>query len=159
MAANSSRVQQQHHHQQQQQQQQQPHQQQSNFGLPPPPRMISDPSTLVNPYHMMQSSLANNGSNNTRPQNNNSNSYLPDLQLPGIPKPNLPQNDGACDELLTTEVKYIRIIVTYSLYVIRKLIDVLKISFSPIKMIKKRTVLHFLLLHFLVNLFHWILFL
>ncbi|KAG1384342.1 hypothetical protein G6F61_000530 [Rhizopus arrhizus] len=103
LAANSSRVQQQHHHQQQQQQQQQPHQQQSNFGLPPPPRMISDPSTLVNPYHMMQSSLANNGSNNTRPQNNNSNSYLPDLQLPGIPKPNLPQNDGACDELLTTE--------------------------------------------------------
>lgn len=57
----------------------------ANYGLPPPNtinRIIPDPSTLVNRYH-----------------NNN----LPDLQLPGISRQNLPQNDGGND-MTTREI-------------------------------------------------------
>ncbi|CEG79638.1 hypothetical protein RMATCC62417_14079 [Rhizopus microsporus] len=98
LAASNSRL------QQQQQQQQQP-----NFGLPPPPRMIPDPSTLASPYHMMQPPLNNN--NNANAQNN----QLPELQLPGIARRNLPQNDGACDELTTEEIdKHIEDIIQSS---------------------------------------------
>lgn len=115
MAASNSRL-------QQQQQQQQP-----NFGLPPPPRMIPDPSTLTSPYHVMQPPLNNNNAN---PQNH----QLPELQLPGIARRNLPQNDGACDEL-TTEVKkkrwtallFICVYKQEELYYYRKLINILKI--------------------------------
>ncbi|CAO3681065.1 unnamed protein product [Rhizopus microsporus] len=97
LAASNSRL-------QQQQQQQQP-----NFGLPPPPRMIPDPSTLTSPYHVMQPPLNNN--NNANPQNN----QLPELQLPGIARRNLPQNDGACDELTTEEIdKHIEDIIQSS---------------------------------------------
>jgi hypothetical protein len=60
--------------------------------------MIPDPSTLTNQYQMMQPPQMDN---NKPPSNG-----LPNLQLPGLPRPpNLPQNDGACDlEAMTTEV-------------------------------------------------------
>ncbi|KAI8885237.1 hypothetical protein K501DRAFT_322547 [Backusella circina FSU 941] len=80
--------------------QQQPQQQhpQQNYGGAPPPRMIPDPSTLTNQYQMMQPPPPQADS---KPQNNG----LLNLQLPGLPRPpNLPQNDGACDqEEMTTE--------------------------------------------------------
>lgn len=90
--------------------------------------MIPDPSTLTSPYHVMQPPLNNN--NNANPQNN----QLPELQLPGIARRNLPQNDGACDEL-TTEVKkkrwtallFICVYKQEELYYYRKLINILKI--------------------------------
>jgi hypothetical protein len=63
--------------------------------------MIPDPSTLTNQYQMMQPPQMDN---NKPPSNG-----LPNLQLPGLPRPpNLPQNDGACDlEDMTTEVNHL----------------------------------------------------
>lgn len=123
-----------------QQQQQQQHQQGYNL----PPRMIPDPSTLANQYQMMQP-----------PLNNDSSTNLPELQLPGLPRPNLPQNDGANDEL-TTRVKYRqsfnkKINDIHTLYC-RKLINALKIWFNQVK--KKIMKFHLLLHHSLVNLLH-----
>jgi transcription initiation factor TFIIA large subunit len=70
-------------------------QQQGYPNLPPPQqRMIPDPSTLMNQYQMQQQQQQNDPSKPT----------LPELQLPSISRPNLPQNDGAADdEHLTTK--------------------------------------------------------
>ncbi|KAI8087245.1 transcription factor IIA, alpha/beta subunit [Thamnidium elegans] len=87
--------QQQHQQQQQQQNIQQQHQQQQGYGIAPP-RMIPDPSTLANQYQMMPP-------NNNNASNNDSENPA-DLQLPGIARPNLPQNDGANDELTTEQI-------------------------------------------------------
>ncbi|KAI8374944.1 transcription factor IIA, alpha/beta subunit [Choanephora cucurbitarum] len=79
------------------------------LSLPPPTstgntnpmNRMADPNTLVNQYPMMHNNNNNNNNNTMKQQN------LSDLQLPGISnnRPNLPQNDGANDDLdsLTTE--------------------------------------------------------
>ncbi|CAO0797108.1 unnamed protein product [Mucor circinelloides] len=70
-------------------------------------RPFPDPDHLLNQYQMMQQhkpphlqQQQHQHQHQQQQQNNN----LPELQLPGIPRPNLPQNDGANDfESLTTK--------------------------------------------------------
>lgn len=39
----------------------------------------------------------------------------PDLQLPGGPRPNIPQNDGCADSELTTKVRSSMLLIPFSL--------------------------------------------
>lgn len=67
-------------------------QMQPPYGIPPingHNRAIPDQNALLSQYQMMQN-----------PQNNNNSNTLPELQLP---RPNIPQNDGAND--MTTQVE------------------------------------------------------
>ncbi|CEP15919.1 hypothetical protein [Parasitella parasitica] len=87
------------------------------YGLPPninnnnniASRPFSDPSQLVHQYQMMQQQqhkpphMQQQAQQHQQQQSNT----LPELQLPGLPRPNLPQNDGANDELESLTTKQI----------------------------------------------------
>ncbi|KAL9552229.1 hypothetical protein MBANPS3_003896 [Mucor bainieri] len=80
------------------------------YGLPPNlnsnnnSRPFPDPDHLLNQYQMMQQHKPPHLQQQQQQQQHQQNNNLPELQLPGLPRPNLPQNDGANDfESLSTQ--------------------------------------------------------
>ncbi|KAI8643559.1 transcription factor IIA, alpha/beta subunit [Parasitella parasitica] len=84
------------------------------YGLPPninnnnnASRPFPDPSQLVNQYQMMQQHKPPHMQQLAQQHQQQQSNTLPELQLPGLPRPNLPQNDGAGDEFESLTTKQI----------------------------------------------------